>query len=995
MGSTKITVSVLLVLIACSWMIGCNIAPLGTGPQITSVTPGTAHVATSVTLQIAGDNFTQDSQIVWNEQAKPTVFVTPRLLQASLTSSDLATPTTATLYVNSPVAKVRSNTAHVKIVAGLTVTSTTLASAVAKSGYSAALKATGGAQPYKWSAGTALPAGLTLSSGGTLSGTPATAGKFTFTAKVSDQSNPAESTSAPITLTVTPATASIAPLIVATSSLPAAVAGENYSTKLTSSGGLDPNSWSATTAMPVGLTLSSSGTISGMPTVTGSFSIGVRVTDSEPAPQTANATLTLTVAQPRTTTPSSTLSISTSAFGALTVGQSITQKLAATGGVTPYAWSIASGSLPPGLTLSSDGTVSGTPSTAGNYSATIQVHDTEANTQTAQKQFAFSVASANTGGSSGSTGSSGAACTAAPTISNFKAVATSSSSVTVTWTTNCAADSLVFWGNDGDGVDYVWSQPMGGVNLTSNVGTTDLGGTTSHKVTITDLAGGARYWWNARSRAVINGKIDNTKVSIYGAHALQVNTLALNASDPLDFVFKVYGPHHIYHGHSAIISIPMALTAGSGAYEGSKVRSTVSNLPPCMSLKWVYMGALVDSDSGLPNTRTMGDFNSGQMVFQVVDDGTCTVGQTYRLQIDVSSPKYGVTKPPQYWDLTVDPAPHLASGTPASYPQIPCYKLGSTMLDGSSCAYTWEGGIKTWGPVWASSYVGPTNNSGGCLRTGFGGNDSWTEFYDGTRVMYQLYDYDSKNNVTGNPSQFLTAAASCQAQYLNGYLLPNTGGLPAWWTFPEGLYMSYLRNGDATAKSAIQMLLNRSGVGWPGNAVDFRRAREAAYNLQLNIYYQKAYGVDRSAQKALIIDNLLGMIDEIVNNNVYWEEPMFDGLIAEALIKSVEEDGNTDPRIPVALQALADHLWSVWIPGKGWFYNSAEYNMGTGGTDRLLINLIVPVYGWLYKNTGDPKYQVEGDNIFELGQTDLSWMGKEFSQNYRWSGKYIEWRTAP
>jgi hypothetical protein len=69
--------------------------------------------------------------------------------------------------------------------------------------------------------------------------------------------------------------------------------------------------------------------------------------------------------------------------------------------------------------------------------------------------------------------------------------------------------------------------------------------------------------------------------------------------------------------------------------------------------------------------------------------------------------------------------------------------------------------------------------------------------------------------------------------------------------------------------------------------------------------------------------------------------------------------------------------------------------MGTGGTDRLLINLIVPLYAWLYKESGDTKYQIEGDTIFEQGQMDLSWMGKEFSQSYRWSNKYIEWRSAP
>lgn len=585
-------------------------------------------------------------------------------------------------------------------------------------------------------------------------------------------------------------------------------------------------------------------------------------------------------------------------------------------------------------------------------------------------------------------------CKQAPRIAHLRIIPNSSDTMTLTWETDCLSDSLVFWGDDGDGVDYVWSHPIG-VTLTSDDDVTDRAGTTKHAVMVKGLRGGGRYWWNIRSRAVIDGKPDNRKVSIFGPHAPQVNTPAPVETAPLDFVFDIYGPHHLYRGYTAMVSIPVHRTAGPGNYGPAKVKVTVT-LPSCMTGSWFSRGSLEPEFKGSASA-IWNDFNAGDFVVRVTDH-TCTAGQTYRLRVDASSPMSGVTKPPQYWDLTVDPAPKFAFGKPSKYPPIPCYKLNSKMLNGHPCESTWEGGIKKWGTLWASAYPGPRNNSGGCLRTGFRGNDSWTEFYDGTRVMYQLYDYDSKHKLTDNPGQFLAAAKSCQDEYLNNYLIPNKGGMPGWWTFPEGLYQSYLRTGDATAKSAIQMLVNRSGVGAPGGAVDYRGAREAAYNLQLNIYYQKAFGVDRSAQKALIIDNLLGMIDELVHGNAYWEEPMFDGLIAEALIKSVEEDGNTDPRIPVSLQKLADHLWSIWSPGKtvqGWYYNSSTFNMGTGGTDRLLINLIVPLYAWLYKESGDPKYQVEGDTIFEQGQVDLSWMGKEFSQSYRWSNKYIEWRSAP
>ena len=49
--------------------------------------------------------------------------------------------------------------------------------------------------------------------------------------------------------------------------------------------------------------------------------------------------------------------------------------LEAVGGTSPYTWSVASGSLPPGLSLSSDGTISGTPTTTGTFTFTLEVVD--------------------------------------------------------------------------------------------------------------------------------------------------------------------------------------------------------------------------------------------------------------------------------------------------------------------------------------------------------------------------------------------------------------------------------------------------------------------------------------------------------------------------------------------------------------------------------------------------------------------------------------------
>lgn len=75
----------------------------------------------------------------------------------------------------------------------LTVATTNLTDGVVHESYTAALEAKGGAEPYAWSIiGGTLPPGLTFDSSGVLAGTPNDAGVFSFTAQVSDDSNPTQ-----------------------------------------------------------------------------------------------------------------------------------------------------------------------------------------------------------------------------------------------------------------------------------------------------------------------------------------------------------------------------------------------------------------------------------------------------------------------------------------------------------------------------------------------------------------------------------------------------------------------------------------------------------------------------------------------------------------------------------------------------------------------------------------------------------------------------------
>ena len=86
------------------------------------------------------------------------------------------------------------------------------------------------------------------------------------------------------------------------------------------------------------------------------------------------------------------LSITTSSLPDGRVGVVYTQTLSASGRVTPYAWSLASGSLPPGLSLApATGAISGTPSASGAFTFSVQVVDAETPPETATATYTLTV----------------------------------------------------------------------------------------------------------------------------------------------------------------------------------------------------------------------------------------------------------------------------------------------------------------------------------------------------------------------------------------------------------------------------------------------------------------------------------------------------------------------------------------------------------------------------------------------------------------------------
>jgi hypothetical protein len=157
--------------------------------------------------------------------------------------------------------------------------------------------------------------------------------------------------------------------------------GAPYSYQLAPSGGTGPYTFAIVSgSLPFGLKMSASGLVSGVScAANGTYVFGLVVTDalSLSAQFTANNTslaLNLTAA-PGVCTP---LVLTSTASSSMQVGVAYSQTNTASGGTTPYTYSI-SGTLPAGVTFdASTGTVSGTPTAAGSFNYTVTVTDAAA-----------------------------------------------------------------------------------------------------------------------------------------------------------------------------------------------------------------------------------------------------------------------------------------------------------------------------------------------------------------------------------------------------------------------------------------------------------------------------------------------------------------------------------------------------------------------------------------------------------------------------------------
>jgi large repetitive protein len=269
---------------------------------------------------------------------------------------------------------------------GLRLLPTQLPSAQVGEVFDVTLAADGTVPPYTYAltAG-ALPNGLHFDASGRFSGTPTRAGTFDFSITATDSATPS-----PRSITIDYRVLVFTPLIQLTPSNPSYTAGYDapYTQTFIAGGGIGPYVYSLSGTLPPGMQFDGN-TLSGRSRASGAYPLQVTATDTgadgQGAPFKGSLSFYLTIAaSPVVIAP---------ADDVLPLGRELepySVTLSASGGTAPYRFeTIDLTILPPGISLSEDGVLSGTTTHNGVFPVTVRCTDAAGITSTRRYSLAM------------------------------------------------------------------------------------------------------------------------------------------------------------------------------------------------------------------------------------------------------------------------------------------------------------------------------------------------------------------------------------------------------------------------------------------------------------------------------------------------------------------------------------------------------------------------------------------------------------------------------
>lgn len=219
------------------------------------------------------------------------------------------------------------------------------------------------------------------------------------------------------------------------------------------------------------------------------------------------------------------------------------------------------------------------------------------------------------------------------------------------------------------------------------------------------------------------------------------------------------------------------------------------------------------------------------------------------------------------------------------------------------------------------------------------------------------------------------------------------GNVPGYWNFTKGLRL-------LGEKEAVRLLAT-NGAWCVASAYgdqnlpdpDYQRENALCGMAKIDSF-RLGNGLDARLGPVYLKNALLHLHRQFVLKNAPYVKPFMVALASEFLIQYVTEVEH-DSRVKGMLEVVGDGLWAdFWRPSaRAMLYVNRQLPGDDPPNPAPDLNLLIaPLYGWLYKQTGDAKWKERGDRLF-AGGVEQAYLAnsKQFNQNYRWSGEYVKW----
>ncbi|GIW66671.1 MAG: hypothetical protein KatS3mg095_0569 [Candidatus Parcubacteria bacterium] len=468
--------------------------------------------------------------------------------------------------------------------------------------------------------------------------------------------------------------------------------------------------------------------------------------------------------------------------------------------------------------------------------------------------------------------------------------------------------------------------------------------------------------------------------------------------DYYDFHLGFDGPQRVFQGHDLFLRIVIHIFYNDNP--NNIYLKVVNQLPPGVSVSFIDDIRNCDNtDLGCSWWRPKGKAVTS---IKITTSSTTPVG-IFNVRIKATARHYSGEPPDiavHYIDIPINVLPAISSlpWTKKDYPSLPPLPEKSR----------WEFNMLFYGDLHCQEKY--------LYRWNCCGWEGGVWYYDGMRVYYNIADYtrDAKWLTCGSYFKVLPTASYTPYRQV---VLNNNGNIQGWRIFSEGLTRDYFRFFDQLSRQAVILMSvnGRYENNFKGKRVwdiiSPVRQREVAYAIMAHLDAEKL-GMPEHPELKNYVDVALGHLDQLFNFNespynykhpYTFIQPFYVALASEALIRYYEEK-EADLRIPIAVKKAYDWMWEYmrgYVKTGVTFSYSDKKDPNEGGGPNLsdglvdLNLLILPPYGWLYHLTGDEEYIRRGDLLWSSGVKG-AWVanGKQFSQNYRWSFKYLEWRDG-